>query len=259
MAKSLAISDYDNYLINYREYESAIALQEPERALEASKHFIAFLQKNQLELERESVIIPQRNYFQQIKQIEELNHSITRHKLLISLLLLGLSAIAFLWGIRVMIRRKRLLKWENAALNNRIQDMESAHSHALKVSFESGMKLLNTLAGFKWVNQPYKVLPYFETWLNDLASNERTIKEMMVTLNETRGNLMVRLAEQVPALKKDDLMLYCYLALQLDHTTLCTIMNKTPGALNAKIYRLREKIGKSDAPDKMEFLSVISN
>ena len=119
------------------------------------------------------------------------------------------------------------------------------------------MKLLNTLAEFKWVNQPYKVLPYFEATLSALASDERTIKEMMTTLNETRGNLMVRLEEQVPSLKKDDLMVYCYLALQMDHTTLCTILNKTPGALNAKVYRLRDKIEKSFAPDKSEFLSVI--
>lgn len=256
-ARSHAVSDYDNYLIDYREYESAITLQEPERALQASQRFIGYLQAKQLDLERESLVIPQRDYYQKEKQIEQLNHSITRHKLIIAVIILGLLAIVSVWGVRALVRRKRILKWENALLNNRIQNMESTHSHALKVSFEAGMKLLNTLAEFKWVNQPYKVLPYFEATLSALASDERTIKEMMTTLNETRENLMVRLEEQVPSLKKDDLMVYCYLALQLDHTTLCTILNKTPGALNAKVYRLREKIEKSLAPDKTEFLSVI--
>ena len=256
-ARIHAVSDYDNYLIDYREYESAITLHEPERALQASQRFLGYLQAKQLDLERESLVIPQRDYYQKEKQIEQLNHSITRHKLIIAVFLFGLLAIASIWGIKALMRRKRLLKWENALLNNRIQDMESTHSHALKVSFEAGMKLLNTLAEFKWVNQPYKVLPYFEATLSALASDERTIKEMMTTLNETRGNLMVRLEEQVPSLKKDDLMVYCYLALQMDHTTLCTILNKTPGALNAKVYRLRDKIEKSFAPDKSEFLSVI--
>lgn len=257
VARSYAVSDHDNYLTDYREYESAIALNEPERALQASQRFLGYLQAKQIDIERESLVIPQRDYYQKEKQIEQLNHSITRHKLIIAVFLLGLLAISSVWGIKALMRRKRLLRWENALLSNKIQDMESAHSHALKVSFESGMKLLNTLAEFKWVNQPYKILPYVESILSDLASDERTIKEMMTTLNETRGNLMVRLEEQVPSLKKDDLMVYCYLALQLDHMTLCTILNKTPGALNAKVYRLREKIEKSLAPDKTEFLSVI--
>lgn len=258
MAKTIAITDFDRYLMDYREYESAMALHEPERALEASQRFLSYLQSKQLDLERESVVIPQRDFYQKEQEIERLNYSITRHKLVVAVLLLCIFAIASIWGIRRLMRRKRLLKWENALLNSKIQDMDKAHSRALKISFESGMKFLNKLAELKWVNQPYKILPSFEAMLNDLANDDRTIKEMMESLNETRGNLMVRLAEQVPTLKKDDLMIYCYLALQLDHVTLCTIMNRTPGALNAKIYRLREKIGKSGAPDSEEFLSAIS-
>ena len=80
----------------------------------------------------------------------------------------------------------------------------------------------------------------------------------METLNDTHDHLMDRLAQQVPNLKKNDLMIYCYLALQFDHTTLCTILNRTPGALNSKIYRIREKIVNSGAKDKDTFIDAIS-
>lgn len=258
-AQMMANTDYERYVVDFRKYESSLELHDTDTAFAAAQRCFRYLIDFQIAIERESAIDLQRDFFHEREKTERLLHSITKQKLLITVLFLVLSAIAFLWGIRMLIRRKRLLKWENALLNSKIQDMESVHSHALKVSFESGMKFFNTLAGFKWVNQPYKVLPYFEDMLSDLASNERTIKEMMATLNETRGNLMVRLAEQVPTLKKDDLMIYCYLALQFDHTTLCTILNKTPGALNAKVYRIREKIQKVAPLDEREFLGAISS
>ena len=258
-ARKAASSDFERYIVDFREYESALALQDSDAALAAAQRSFRYLIDFQIAIERESAIDLQRDFFHEREKTEKLQHSVTRQNLVIAVLLLGLLSIVSFWGVKALMRHKRLLKWENALLSSRIQDMESTHSHALKVSFESGMKLFNTLAGFKWVNQPYKVLPFFEAMLNDLASDERTVKEMMATLNETRNNLMVRLAEQVPSLKKDDLMIYCYLALQLDHTSLCTILNKTPGALNAKIYRIREKIQKEAPLDEREFLDAISN
>ena len=95
--------------------------------------------------------------------------------------------------------------------------------------------------------------------LTNLSTDDHTIREMMTTLNETHDNLMIRLAEQVPTMKKDDLMVYCYLAHRLDHMTLCTILNRTPGVLNAKVYRIREKIRKSGAQDADAFLDAICN
>lgn len=75
---------------------------------------------------------------------------------------------------------------------------------------------------------------------------------------ETRNDLIVRLGEQVPSLNTKEILLYCYLASHLEHNTICSILGKNPGAVNAQIYRLRKKIDSSNAIDTVEFLDVIS-
>lgn len=181
----------------------------------------------------------------------------TRTRLLIIGLLLCLSICASILIIRQSIKNRQRIQREKELLASRLQDMEYSYSHALKISLRSGMKFFNKLAECKWINKPEKILPNFELMLNNLAKDKGTIEEMMSTLNATHDNLMTRLAEQVPTLKKDDLMLYGYLAHQFDHMTLCIILDRSPGALNSKVYRIREKIEHSSAEDKEEFLKTI--
>ena len=69
---------------------------------------------------------------------------------------------------------------------------------------------------------------------------------------------MIRLCEQVPALNSKEILLYCYLASQLDRNTISSVLGKSPGAVSAQVYRLRQKIEDSSAPDRDEFLEVIA-
>ena len=120
------------------------------------------------------------------------------------------------------------------------------------------MRFFNILAQTYWQGQNHKIVPVFERILEGLVSDEDIINQLIITINKTRNNLMVRLADQIPSLKETDLMLYCYLASQLGHNTICLILDKNPGAVNAQVYRLRNKIAGSDAPDKAEFLDAIA-
>jgi hypothetical protein len=258
-ADSLAKTPYERYVVNYRRFESALVTNDSTRALVAARHCFNYLTESRFTIERDSVLDMQRDFYREQEMMEKMEHAMTRHKLIIVILSFSLSAILAIWVIRILNRNKRRLQWENDLLSSQVHDMRKGYSRALKVSLSSGMRFFNKLAEFKWVNQPQKVLPYFEKVLNDLATDEHTIREMMTTLNETRNDLMIRLADQVPALKKDDLMIYCYLANRFDHTTICTVLNRTPGVLNAKVYRIREKIRKSGAQDADAFLEAISN
>ena len=258
-ARLSTVTEYDRYLTEYRRYASAIALGEPEIALEAAQHFITYLQQNQVALERAAAFNTQRDFYSERAALERLQHTLTRTRLLVIGLLLCLSIGASVLIIRRLIKNKQRILREKELLAGRLQDMEDSYSRALKISLRSGMKFFNKLAELKWQNQSYRILPQFDLMLNNLATDEDTFREMMFTLNETRNNLMVRLSSQVPSLKKDDLLIYCYLANHLDHTTICTVLNRTPGALNSKIYRIRDKIEKANAIDSEEFLEAISN
>ena len=256
-ADQLAKTEYDRYLVSFRKYESALELNRPQEALAAANESFKYLIETHMTLERDSSVDIQRDYFDEIGENERLRHRLTKQRFVSILLFVILLCIGLAWVIRKLVIKGRLLQGQNKVLSTRVQEMEQSDSRRLKIALESGMRFFNKLAEFKWVSQPEKILPSFETMLSNLATDKQTIQEMMGTLNKTHNGLMTRLENQVPSLKKDDLLVYCYLAHQFDHMTLCTILNRTPGALNSKIYRLREKIEKSHAPDKEEFLDAI--
>ena len=120
------------------------------------------------------------------------------------------------------------------------------------------MRFFDTLAQTYWQKQEHRIVPQLESILKGLVSDEKVIDGLVKTLNNTRGDIMVRLTQQIPTLKKTDIILFCYLASQLGHNTICLILDKNPGAVNAQVYRLRNKIAGSDAPDKAEFLAFMN-
>ncbi len=259
LADKQAKTEYEKYLISFRKYEAALELNRSSEALDAAKKAFRYLIDTGLKLERDSSVDVQRDYYHEIGENARLRLSLTRQRLLSALLFITLVCICLFWIIRMLFIKGRLLQRENQALSSQVLEMEQSSTTKLKLALESGMRFFNKLAEFKWINRPEKILPSFEIMLNNLATDKDTIEEMMATLNATHNNLMTRLAEQVPTLKKDDLMVYSYLAHQFDHMTLCTILDRTPGALNSKIYRIREKITQSSAKDTEEFLGVIRN
>ena len=121
-----------------------------------------------------------------------------------------------------------------------------------------GMSFFNAITQVYWQNQPEKVVLELKKILEGLGSDKNFFGQMIMSLNITRNNIMIRLGEQVPSLNPKEMLLYCYLASHLEHNTICSILDKTPGAVNAQIYRLRKKIERSGAPDTSEFLEVIS-
>ena len=258
-ADSLANSDYEKYLVSFRKYEASLELHRSDEALSAAQQSFSYLIDTDLVVERNSAVDIQRNYYQEVVENERLRFRLTQQRDISLLLLLVLLCIGLFWMVKKLIKRRRILMLENSILSSQVQELEQSGSSRLKRAFESGMRFFNKLAEFKWINKPEKILPVFESMLTNLSTDDHTIREMMTTLNETHDNLMIRLAEQVPTMKKDDLMVYCYLAHRLDHMTLCTILNRTPGVLNAKVYRIREKIRKSGAQDADAFLDAISN
>ena len=94
--------------------------------------------------------------------------------------------------------------------------------------------------------------------MNNLVSDEKVITQFMETINKTRNNLISRLTVSVPNLSQKEILLYIYLAVQLNHNAICLILDKSPGALNAQIYRMRRKIEDSESPWKEEFLDAIT-
>lgn len=261
-ADSLVTTAKDQYSVDYQKYSAALFQGDTTKAflaLQGMKDYTT--SKRFLEISGIAVSA-QKEFYQERERIVSLENKLTKQKLISSILffflLLFLVCFVFFAILRKQRQKKTLLQKEKEQLVNQISALSAEHSEHLKQSSETGMRFFNAITQIYWQNQPHKVVPELQRILEGLVSDEKAIGQLMASLNETRRNLMVRLNTQVPALNKKELLLYCYLASHLEHNTICSILDKTPGAVNAQIYRLRKKIERSGAPDTSEFLEVIS-
>ncbi len=137
-------------------------------------------------------------------------------------------------------------------------ELSDSYYENIKISTNQGMHLFNSLMQTYYQGQPERIVPTLESIMNNLVSDEKVITQLMETINKTRNNLISRLTVSVPNLSQKEILLYIYLAVQLNHNAICLILDKSPGALNAQIYRMRRKIEDSESPWKEEFLDAIT-
>ena len=262
LADSLSQTDFDQYSINYQKYISALNLADTTAAFIALNNMKAYSTGERYLSTNGQALTAQRDYYHEQEQIVSLEKKIAQQKLYTSILLfillfLLLATISYII-VRAYKQRKEKLMLEKEKLMQKIDSLSVEHSKHLKQSAKAGMHFFNTITQVYWQNQPNKVVPELQHILEGLLSDEKVKGQLIYTLNETRNDLIVRLGEQVPSLNTKEILLYCYLASHLEHNTICSILGKNPGAVNAQIYRLRKKIDSSNAIDTVEFLDVIS-
>ena len=262
VADANAVSKREKYVVDYQRYLSELALSEPQAALSAVEKVLEYATGDEYREMDEIAAQSQIDYIQEQEYLLELENTVARQRVIMivagSIFLVVFLILGSLYVIHKINERRTRLQQEKEELINHIKHLTVSHSSELKESAKSGMRFFNILAQTYWQGQNHKIVPVFERILEGLVSDEDIINQLIITINKTRNNLMVRLADQIPSLKETELMLYCYLASQLGHNTICLILDKNPGAVNAQVYRLRNKIAGSDAPDKAEFLDAIA-
>lgn len=258
LAAAIAQTAQEKYTVNYLRYLSALELSDNGTALSAIKQVLEYVTGKDFVSKRQVSVNSQRDYFRQVATISALENRLSRQKLYTAVWAYSLLAVLLLLLLTTTIRMYLRKKQEKECLLERIHSLSAEHSEHLKQSSKMGMSFFNAITQVYWQNQPEKVVLELKKILDGLGSDKYFFGQMIMNLNITRNNLMIRLGEQVPSLKTREMLLYCYLASHLEHNTICSILDKTPGAVNAQIYRLRKKIERSGAPDTPEFIEVIS-
>lgn len=96
----------------------------------------------------------------------------------------------------------------------------------------------------------------FEKELKRLQSSD-ALKKIRKIVNDARNNILTRLKEQIPSLKQPDLDFIALYLCELSYKTICLILDMNVGNYYNKRKRIRERIEKSDSPDKEFFLQHI--
>ena len=261
-ADSLAGTPQDRYYVNYWKYRAALSLHDNPSAINAIQAVLAYTGGEDYRKLFMSAVTTQRDYFSERAQLVEMEKKLSHQKHYTIMACLGFLLLLLTMFLRDYIRRSHRRReqhhQEKERLVQQIKSMSADHSSNLKKTTQTGMHFFNALTQLNWQSQPHKVVPELQRILEGLVSDDKIKGQLIASLNETRNNLMIRLCEQVPALNSKEILLYCYLASQLDRNTVCSVLGKSPGAVSAQVYRLRQKIEDSSAPDRDEFLEVIA-
>lgn len=175
----------------------------------------------------------------------------------IAFLLAILVSVIWYFITRKVLSEKQLQeeREENERLMSIAEDLQGKLS--LRAEKSRDTRLLERLCEQYYIyegtdNLQPKILREVRSVIEGLRSNPADIEKTV-----DADGLVTALRTQIPRLKEDDILLFCYLASGFSTTTIFTLMEKDKQYIYNRVYRLRGRIADSSAPDKERFLGVI--
>ena len=101
-----------------------------------------------------------------------------------------------------------------------------------------------------------KILKEVKDVIGELRSDSSR-KGLELMLDRNKDNVVSRLREQLPDLSEDNIRLFTYAAAGFSSTTISTILEKDKSIVYNRIWRLKNRIADSQAPDKDFFVECI--
>lgn len=254
--------------IRFREYQVLSRSGDAEGALKALEAFMAASGEAERNASRQTVLSSQKEFFRQQSEIaaERLRTARMRQWVLGLLLTLGLVAGWFIYRI-YRLRAEQLLAQERAEtdrvmsiaedLRARLQKADASSSKILE---RSGLSVLERLCEQFYIyegtdNLQSKVLKEARSVIDGLRADTAGLEEW---LDAGHDGLMTAFRAQFPKLKEDDLKLFAYVASGFSSTTISTFMERDKQYVYNRIWRLKNRIASSDAPDRDRFLSFFN-
>ena len=253
--------------IRFREYQILSHEGKSSEALRALEDVMEYNTLVSDSNSAQSVLSSQRDFFErEIASSKEKLRS-QRQTFLILILFIAIIIIAVFNYLRMqklsserelLEERTRNEDLMNIAddLQNRLQEEQKNSTGALSESFAVLERLCEQYYVYEGTDnlQP-KILKEVGNVIDGLRRNPSMVEDI---LNRRRDNLMVRFRKELSSLKEDDIRLFCFTAAGLSTATISTLMEKDKQYIYNRLYRLKGRIASSSAPDKDEFLSIIS-
>ena len=214
----------------------------------------------------ESVIKYQRDYLQE-------QNKLASYKLK-SFKLLSIAIIIVLLLIIVIVYRQKYLKsilvreymdkvceLENHMLHNtgKIDNM----SLLVKKLFHGKFELINNLCRKYYerkntYSEQIAIYDDVKKSIEKIGSNSYTSSELEQIINECCDNIMAKMRAQLPHFREPDFQLISYIIAGFSYQAISVFMDTKIENLYKRMYRLRDRINSSEAPDKDIFLKEIA-
>ena len=185
---------------------------------------------------------------------------------MLALLVAAILATLVLYSWARKIQAERLLEEKQAESERYMSAAEDLRSRISALQADrprlGGLDTLDRLCEQYYVfegtaNLQPRILGEVKSIVEGLRSDARVQKNLEQALDERTDGVMRRLRAAFPKWKDEDFLLYLFTASGFSATTISTLLEKDKPYVYNRLYRIKERIKASDAPDRDEFLSCL--
>jgi hypothetical protein len=261
--------------VRLRDYQINSKLGKTKDALSALEAVVNYNNSSEQMMMKRSVAAAREDF---LKQQSEIAHSKFRVvRLWIAVVAMMFLAIVF--AITGFFRFKRLQDAQIIAeekaetekyisiaedLQNKLKNADNNKVVVKKGGADSKNNILERLCEQYYIyegteNLQSKILKEVKSVIEGLREDPKSLENLVNSLNDSYNNVVLRLRNQLPQLKDEDVKLFVFVASGFSSTTISTILEKDKGVIYNRIYRLKGKIASSEAENKAEFLGFLTN
>lgn len=282
-AKAAAETSAQDADAAFREYQICARNGEPAKALAALEKVVGYGNKAQAEALGETVAASQREYFRSeaLAQAEKLKAARLKMWLIALAALLAIAVIAIAAYLRRQEERRKLeaetaekdrylslaedLRKQLAASSAMQEEAACAKESDGSDDKKTRLKIPWNVDALERLCEQYyiyegtenlrpKILKEVKSIVEGLRGDSKIQKSLENLLDDNYDGVMQKLRKEFPNWKNEEYLLYIFTASGFSTTTISTLLEKDKKAIYNRVWRLKNKIGNSDAPDKDIFL-----
>lgn len=261
-ANRFASTDEEKNQVKFREYQIASRNGDYKTALSSLEEVMQYNSKVELNGLRDSVMRYQMDYFSEQSNTaqEKLRAARLRTLLIAAILLAALFSLLGYFRVK-KIDTERMLEEEK---QEREKFMSLAEELKGRLKAAPNFDVLERLCEKYYVyegteNLQPKILSEVKSVIVGLREDPKQVETLEKMLDNSRDGIVTKFKEQIPRLKEDDIRIFVFAASGLSSTAMSTLLELDKPVVYNRIYRLKGRIAKSEAPDKEIFLDALNS
>ena len=265
------LSSEESGTTSYWQYMIAKSNNDLKSALSFLEDYMKYNDVEVSDALKQSLALSQRDYFEAQAEVSEITAEKSRLYLLVvlmsSIFILMLVGASIVWYIRKQKMTKEQYLLYISEIRHQLDEAKKEDYPALKKKYLSLYKSrFDTIGELceQYVHSQglvnaeksvyKKVVSLVDGFTNDYSNREK----FETMLNEDLDNIMSRLRSEVPSLKEKDYVIFSFLVIGFDVTTISHLLNVTANTIYIRKSRIKSQIQELSPAHMDQFLNVMS-
>ena len=239
----------------------------------ALKHLEDYIKYNDVEVSdalRQSLALSQRDYYESQSELSKSQARSSRLWMLVILLSCALGLVFIVISVLWYVKKQNHIKEQYILYINEIRrqlgESKREDYPALKKKYMSLYKSKFELIGELCeqyiysqglVNAEKSIYKKVVSLVDDFTSDYTNKEKFEAMLNEDLDNIMSNLRAEMPSLKEKDYMIFSFLVIGFDVTTISILLNITPNTIYIRKSRIKHQIMEQGPIHKEQFIEAM--